>query len=93
MESLNCNIPSPAWIVARSATIRAGPASATALVIRRDLRAKQDLARGRFFPTAETRPVCRDQATLASFCRQRTTAGIGVSGKLLGQLVTPTSPT
>jgi hypothetical protein len=34
--------------------------------------------------------------TRSSFCRQRvalTTSGIGVSGKLVFQLVTPTSPT
>ena len=37
--------------------------------------------------------VCTDHATLASFCRQRTIFGIGVSGKLVFQLVTPTSPT
>jgi hypothetical protein len=42
---------------------------------------------------ARARTIGSDQVTLASFCRQRTTAGMGVSGKLLGQLVTPTSPT
>ena len=31
--------------------------------------------------------------TLSSFCRQRTIFGIGVSGKLVFQLVTPTSAT
>src|SRR3954453_20988875 len=30
--------------------------------------------------------------TRSSFCRQRTIFGIGVSGKLVFQLVTPTSP-
>jgi hypothetical protein len=34
----------------------------------------------------------RRYATFSSFCRQRTTFGIGVSGKLVFQLVTPTSP-
>jgi hypothetical protein len=33
------------------------------------------------------------QLTFSSFCRQRTTFGIGVSGKLVFQFVTPTSPT
>src|SRR4051812_16428017 len=31
--------------------------------------------------------------TLSNFCRQRTTSGRGASGKLVGQSVTPTSPT
>jgi hypothetical protein len=35
----------------------------------------------------------RAQATFSSFWMQRTTGGIGVSGKLVFQLVTPTSPT
>src|SRR4051794_3208093 len=33
------------------------------------------------------------QTTFSSFWMQRTTGGIGVSGKLVFQLVTPTSPT
>ena len=32
------------------------------------------------------------QLTFSSFCKHRTTFGIGVSGKLVFQLVTPTSP-
>ena len=35
----------------------------------------------------------RAQVTFSSFWMQRTTGGIGVSGKLVFQLVTPTSPT
>jgi hypothetical protein len=40
-----------------------------------------------------TRIARRAQATFSSFWMQRTTGGIGVSGKLVFQLVTPTSPT
>ena len=36
---------------------------------------------------------CRLPYTLSSFCRQRTTVGIGVSGKLFFHSMTPTSPT
>jgi hypothetical protein len=50
-----------------------------------------------FVPYRGNGPAMQDQAlTFSSFCRQRrlrTSGGIGVSGKLVVQLVTPTSPT
>jgi hypothetical protein len=60
---------------------------------------KHDVATAFYFPIWTRRMSGRTtasraaQETFSSFWMQRTTGGIGVSGKLVFQLVTPTSPT
>ena len=54
------------------------------------------LGTGNFKPFAITGKARLPSQIFSSFCRQRvarTSGGIGVSGKLVFQLVTPTSPT